>query len=171
MAEFKIGIRGAIKKKICYAHSATNTQRINEFQWKIVQMRGNGNKSLSCKPKLCIRGQAHETEPGLLDGRPLGLGRSRTGVGPAPTTAPAVLRQKKSKLERVTPNNTDASLAPTGVTARTAPGKKGEIRWNPRPRGPKQDIAKTIRGAVETYDGFAITLLGFVTTLGPKEKQ
>ena len=29
---------------------------------------------------------------------------------------------------------------------------------------------KTVRGEAETYDSFGITLLGFITPLGPKEK-
>ena len=39
------------------------------------------------------------------------------------------------------------------------------------PRRRKWDIALTIRGAFETYDGFVITLLRFITTPGPHKKQ
>ena len=40
-----------------------------------------------------------------------------------------------------------------------------------RPRGLKQDIAKTIRGAVETYDSFVSTLVAFITTPGLTENK
>ena len=77
----------------------------------------------------------------------------KTHTNPNRQIRPNSTRQENVKLSAT---KRDINI---GVAGMRPPGQNGPIRTDSRLRHPKWNIAKTIRGAVETYDTLISTLL------------